>query len=231
METGIIGSGNIGQTLARHLIALGHQVSIANSRDPASLREFAQETGVRAVTSEEAASAKDLVVLAVTEKGVPELPRDILAASNAIVVDAGNYYPSRDGRIQEIKDGLPESEWVARTIGRPVVKAFNNIVASSLATRGGVAGTQGRICLSVAGDDAKAKGVVLGLIDAIGFDAIDGGSLSESWRQQPGSPAYCQDLDAADLKAALAQADRGQITTYRAQADEVARPYFVTNLR
>ncbi|MDB4930471.1 MAG: oxidoreductase [Myxococcaceae bacterium] len=226
MEIGIIGSGNVGETLARHFVALGHQVSIANSRGPASLEGFARETGVNAVTSEQAARAKDLLVLAVTEKAVPHLPLEALAASPAVVVDAGNYYPSRDGRIQEIDDGLPESGWVARTIGRPVLKAFNNIVAPSLATRGVPSGTPGRICLSVAGDDDKAKGVVLGLVEAIGFDGIDGGSLADSWRQQPGAPAYCQDLDKDGLRAALAQADAGQVATYRATADESARPYF-----
>jgi predicted dinucleotide-binding enzyme len=80
-----------------------------------------------------------------------------LAALGAVIVDAGNYYPSRDSRIPEIERGLPESVWVAQFPGRPVIKAFNNILAASLATRGVPAGTPGRICLSVAGDDASAK--------------------------------------------------------------------------
>ena len=175
---------------------------------------------------EQAARAADVVIIAVPEKAVPQLPRDILAASSAVVVDTGNYYPSRDGRIAEIEDGLAESAWVARVLGVPVVKAFNNIVAPSLATRGVPAGTPGRVCLSVAGDDPRAKEVVLGLLDALGFDGIDAGSLADSWRQQPGTPAYCRDLDADGLSAALAQADAGEIARYRAEADEAARPYF-----
>jgi 8-hydroxy-5-deazaflavin:NADPH oxidoreductase len=229
MDIGIIGSGNIGGTLARHLSVLGHRVSIANSRGPASLAALSAETGATAATVEQAARARDLVIIAVPETAVPRLPRDILAASSAVVVDTGNYYPSRDGRIAEIDDGSTDSEWVARVLGVPVVKAFNNIVAPSLATRGVPAGNPGRICLSVAGDQPLAKELVLGVIDALGFDGIDAGTLAESWRQQPGTPAYCRDLDAEALKAALAQADAGQIPGYRAQADEAARPYFSPN--
>jgi predicted dinucleotide-binding enzyme len=226
MDIGIIGSGNIGSTLTRHLTSLGHGVAVANSRGPASLAALAAETGAAAATVEQAAHAKDVVIITVPEKAVPRLPRDILAASSAVVVDTGNYYPSRDGRIAEIEDGLAESEWVARVLGVPVVKAFNNIIAPSLAARGVPAGTPGRICLSVAGDDPRAKSAVLDLIDALGFDGIDAGSLADSWRQQPGTPAYCRDLNADGLRAALAQADAGQIARYRAEADEAARPYF-----
>jgi predicted dinucleotide-binding enzyme len=226
MDIGIIGSGNIGSTLARNLTSLGHRVAVANSRGPASLAALAAETGATAATVERAARAADVVIISVPEKAVPQLPRDILAASCAVVVDTGNYYPSRDGRIAEIEDGLAESEWVARVLGAPVVKAFNNIVAPSLASRGVPAGTLGRICLSVAGDDPRAKRAVLNLIDALGFDGIDAGSLGDSWRQQPGTPAYCRDLDTDALRAALAQADVGQISRYRAEADEAARPYF-----
>lgn len=119
MDIGIIGSGHIGSTLARHLAALGHQVSIANSRGPASLVALAADTGATAATVEQAARAKDMVIIAVPEKSVWQLPRDILATTSAIVVDAGNYYPSRDSRSPEIERGLPESASVARLLGRP----------------------------------------------------------------------------------------------------------------
>src|SRR5688500_3132470 len=99
MDIGIIGSGNIGGTLARDLTRLGHRVLVANSRGPASLESLAAETGATAATVEQAARARDVVIIAVPEKAVPQLPGDIPAASSAIVVDTGNYYPSRDGRI------------------------------------------------------------------------------------------------------------------------------------
>src|SRR4051794_39310017 len=123
MDIGIIGSGNIGSALARQLTALGHRVSIANSRGPASLAGLAAETGATATTVKEAAHAQDLVIVSIPERAVAELPRDLFSTTSAIVVDTGNYYPSRDGRIAEIDNGLAESQWVSQVLGRPVVKA------------------------------------------------------------------------------------------------------------
>ena len=129
-----------------------------------------------------------------------------------IVVDTGNYYPSfRDGTIEEIESGLTESGWVAKHLGRPVVKVFNNIMAHSLAEGGLPQGAKGRIALPVAGDDSRAKAVVIGLVDALGFDGIDAGTLDESWRQQPGTPVYCTDYDADGVRRALSVADRGPV--------------------
>lgn len=225
MEIGIIGSGNIGSTLAGYLTELGHQVMIANSRGPESLKEIADKTGVKPVTTEVAAAAKDIIIIAIPAKATVNLPKEILSASKAIVIDAGNYCPSRDGQIPDIAGGLTDSEWVAKVIGHPVIKAFNNIVAPSLASKALPAGSPNRVSLSVAGDDDQQKQVVLKLVGEIGFDAIDGGPLSESWRQQPGEPAYCRDLDKISLKAALENADIGERTENLAKADEMARPY------
>src|SRR3954447_17429435 len=123
MDIGIIGTGNIGSTLARHLTALGHQVSIANSRGPASLAALAAETGATAATVEKAARAQDLVIITVPEKAAPQLPGGILTATSAVVVDTGSYSPSREGRIAKIDDGLPETECVARVLYCRVWKA------------------------------------------------------------------------------------------------------------
>lgn len=226
MKIGIIGSGNVGSTLAGHLSKVGHQVSIANSRGPATLATIASETGAAAATLEEATQGQDVVIIAIPEKAIAQLPHRLISGGSTVVVDAGNYYPSRDGSIQPIDSGLTESEWVEQVLGCTVVKAFNNIIAGSLARLPLPTGSPKRICLSVAGNDQRSKELVLELIDSIGFDGIDAGPLSESWRQQPGAPAYCRDLERDKLEAALSKADSILIATYRAEADEIARPYF-----
>jgi hypothetical protein len=207
MQIGIIGAGHIGGTLARRLRALGHDVAVANSRGPASLAELAAETGARAVTVEEAVRGRDLVVVTIPERAVADLPGGLFdTAGDAVVVDTGNYYPERDGRIAEIEAGMTESGWVARRIGRPVVKAFNTIPARHLMERGLPPGRAGRIAIPVAGDDARAKEVVLSLAESLGFDPVDAGPLDESWRQQPGTPVYGADLGADATRRALAEA-------------------------
>lgn len=226
MKIGIIGSGNIGSALARYLVNLGHEVLIANSRGPETLGEVAAETGATPATVEEAAGAKDLIIISIPEKAIVELPKNLFSSSEAVIVDTGNYYPSRDGENADLEGGLTDSEWVGRMIGHKVIKAFNNIYAASLASKAAPAGSPNRIALSVAGDYERDKQMVLELIDQIGFDSIDAGSLSESWRQQPGTPAYCQDLDRDALASALKKADLSERATNLAQADEQARPYF-----
>ena len=211
MKIGIIGAGQIGGTLTRRLTTLGHEVKVANSRGPETLAELAAETGATAVTVPEAVRGVDLVVVTIPEKNVPSLPAGLFAETDekVVVVDTGNYYPQqRDGRIDAIEAGMPESRWVEQQLGRPVVKAFNNIYARHLMELGRPAGTPGRIALPVAGDDDAAKAVVLRLIDELGFDGVDAGGLDESWRQQPGTPVYTTDLDADGVRRALAEASR-----------------------
>jgi predicted dinucleotide-binding enzyme len=219
MNIGIIGAGHIGSTLTRRLRALGHDVSVANSRGPETLAELARETGAKAVRVEEAARAGEVVVVTIPEGRIPDLPKDLFAGvpDSVVVIDTGNYYPERDGRIDAIEAGMPESEWVSRQLGRPVVKAFNNIRAQHLMEHGRPAGKPGRIALPVAGDDARAKQVVMQLVDQLGFDAVDAGPLSESWRQQPGTPVYATDRDAESVRAALQKASRERLAEFRAR--------------
>lgn len=219
MKIGVIGAGNIGGTLVRRFRALGHEVYVANSRGPEALAGLTAETGAVAVTATEAARRGEVVVVTIPEKQIPNLPADLFAgaAATTVVIDTGNYYPrQRDGRIAGIEDGVTESRWVAQQLGRPVIKAFNNIYAKHLLELGKPAGTSGRIALPVAGDDARAKAIVLQLVDALGFDPVDAGSLDESWRQQPGSPVYGSDLDAAGVRRALADARPERPEAFRA---------------
>ena len=219
MKIGIIGAGHIGGTLARRLSALGHDVSIANSRAPETLAALAAQTGVKTVTEREAARGKNLVIVTIPEKSVPHLPKDLFASGDQpVIVDTGNYYPQRDGRIAAIEDGTPESQWVAQQLGRPVVKAFNTMYAQHLLERGRAADQTGRIAMPVAGDDSSAKAVVLKLIDELGFDGVDAGTLAESWRQQPGTPIYGADLNADEAQKALGSARRERPPEFRASA-------------
>jgi predicted dinucleotide-binding enzyme len=222
MRIGVIGAGNMGGILARHLAQRGHHVAIANSRGPESLTALAAEIGATPVSVVDAAQAGEIVILAMPTKAVADLPRALFAnaPSGIVVIDIGNYHPElRDGRIDAIDRGMLDSQWVAQQIGRPVIKAFNNILAKSLLEKGVPRGTKGRIALSVAGDSLNAKAAVLRLVDDLGFDPVDGGDLDDSWRQQPGTPAYCKDLGAAALRRALAEADRSRIGEYRAEQE------------
>lgn len=228
MRVGIIGAGNIGGTLARHLTRLGHQVSIANSRGPESLAGLADEIGAKAVSVTEAAKAGEIVIIAIPTKAVVDLPQGLFSnvSSEVIVVDTGNYHPElRDGHIEAIDRGMPDSRWVAQQIGRPVIKAFNTIFAKSLLEKVAPQGVPGRIALSVFGDSSDGKATVLRLIDDIGFDPVDGGNLDDSWRQQAGTPAYCKDLDSAALRQALAEAVHEQVAAYRAAEEARIRRY------
>ena len=212
----------MGRILARHLARLGHHVSIANSRGPESLTALAAGIGATPVSVVDAAQSGDIVFVAIPTKAVADLPRELFAsvAESVAVIDIGNYHPElRDGRIDAIDRGMPDSQWVAQQIGRPVIKAFNNILARSLLEKGVSRGATGRIALSVAGDSLHAKTAVLRLVDDLGFDPVDAGDLENSWRQQPGTPAYCRDLEAAALRRALAEADRSRIAEYRAEQE------------
>jgi len=219
MRIGIIGAGNIGGALTHQFRAAGHQVTIANSRGPESLAALAEETGATAATAEQAARGNDVVVVTIPLSKLPDLPRDLFADAPAdlVVIDTGNYYPQqRDGLLADIENGTTESGWVGQHLGRPVVKAFNSIVSQHLLENGKPVGAQGRIALAVAGDDPRAKATVMGLIDGIGFDAVDAGSIADSWRQQPGSPGYLKDGDVAGVRRALAEATPERLPEWRA---------------
>lgn len=222
MKIGIIGAGHIGKALARRFRESGHDVLIANSRGPESLSEVAAATGALPVTVEAAAQGGEVVIVTIPESRIPSLPGDLFVnvSPDTVVVDTGNYYPQqRDGRIAAIEDGLTESQWVAQQLNRPVIKAFNNIHAEHLGSLGVPSTAERRIALPVAGDDPNAKAKVLKLIDDIGFDGVDAGTLAESWRQQPGSPVYGSNRDIEGVRQALLDARRERSPEWRATAN------------
>jgi predicted dinucleotide-binding enzyme len=208
MKIGIIGTGLIGANLARKWAAAGHAVRVANDFDPAARDDLAREIDAKALPVVDVVKDVEVIVVTIPLNAIPSLPAGLFDAlpDDAILVDTSNYFPARDKTIGAIEDGMVESQWVEQQLGRPVIKAFNNQLAYTQAHEGRLAGTPGRLAMSVYGDDVDAKGTVIDLIDDLGFDGIDAGPLAESWRQQPGSPAYCTELTAPELRAALDRA-------------------------
>src|SRR5258706_917172 len=205
MNFGVIGPGNVGEVIVRKLRDAGYPVKMANARGTESLKDLAAKTGATPVALEQVVQDVDMLFIVVPQKAIPELPEGLLkkAKSETIVVDVGNYYPFRDGRIDELENGLTESVWVERQIGRPVVKTLNTIPSKALMASGRPAGSRDRVALPISGDDNKAKEIVAQLIDRIGFDSVDAGTIAESWRQQPGSPVYCTNPTKEELQLCL----------------------------
>lgn len=216
MKIGIVGTGNIGKPLAQKLSAAGHDVKVANSRGPEAIEGDVLSTGARAVTAEDAVRDVEVLILSIPLNRIPGFAPVLSGLpTDAVVIDTSNYYPSRDERIDAIEAGAVESVWVVEQLGRPVVKAWNAIGSDSLAKKGLPAGSSGRIALPVAADGDAERAVGMALVEDTGFDAYDAGPLAQSWRQQPGAPAYCTDLTRDELPAALAAAEASRLPARR----------------
>jgi predicted dinucleotide-binding enzyme len=189
---GFIGSGKIGGTVARLAVAAGYDVVLSNSRGPQTLAELVGELGprARAASAIEAAEAGDIVVVSVPFHAYQQLPVAQLAGK--LVLDTNNYYPQRDGDFAELDEGkLTSAELEQRHLGTAkLVKVFNNIMSTHLGSLPRPAGAPDRTALTIAGDDPEAKQAATGFLDTIGYDTVDVGTLADSWRVEPGQPAY-----------------------------------------
>jgi predicted dinucleotide-binding enzyme len=207
---GLIGAGHIGSQVARLAVKTGAHVVISNSRGPETLADLVRELGplARAATAEDAARAGDLVVVTIPLKNLADVPVAPLAGK--IVIDTLNYYPQRDGHIADLdNEKTTTSEMVQRHLpASKVVKGFNHIYAAELTTHGQPAGSANRRALAIAGNDAAAKKTVSELLDQFGFDTVDIGPLSESWRIQRDTPGYGPRRTAEQLRQDLASATR-----------------------
>ncbi len=207
MRIGIIGAGHIGGTLAKLFVDAGHEVAVSNSRGPETLASLLEELSGRAqaMTAEEAARFGDVVVVSIPMGRYREVPTDAVASK--VVIDTNNYYPERDGHLEELdSDHTTSSELLrAHLPGACVVKAFNAIQWMRLRDDGRPGGDPERLGIPISGDDEGAKRTVSELIDQIGFDPVDAGTLAEGGRKhQTGAPAYTQGLPTAALRARLA---------------------------
>lgn len=232
MKIGILGAGNIGSTLAERLSTAGHEVAVANSRDPKTVNPAALSTGASAVWAADVTAGADVVIVSVGLAQIPQVaPLVSRAATAATVIDTSNYFPHRDGRIAALENGQVESLWVQEQYQRPTVKAWNAITTQSFDDKSSQPGSSDRIAIPVAADDDTQRAAAMALVEATGFDAFDVGVLADSWRQQPGTPAYTTDLTIDQLPAALAKADARrsarrrdlmiEIITERIEADGV----------
>jgi predicted dinucleotide-binding enzyme len=209
VKIAILGAGNVGIPLAKAFAADGHAVKLANSRGPETLRELAASLGVTAAWTADAVHDVDVIITTVNLNSYAAI-RPLLdgVPDDVPVIDTGNYHPYRDGHIATIDDGQIEAHWITEQLGRPVTKAWNAVLAQTLAEKGTPAGTPGRIALPVAGDDPKARRLAATLTDITGFDPVDIGGLDNTWRAHPGTAAYCTELPREALLAAIERADR-----------------------
>jgi 8-hydroxy-5-deazaflavin:NADPH oxidoreductase len=207
MRFGIIGAGPIGSIISKKLVKNGHDVKIADARGIERLE--GKELAGTAVLVEDAIKNIEVLIISLPIKALPSI-RNIIdqVGEEVIIVDTSNYYPFRDGKIEEIENGMVESVWVSNQLGTPIIKAFNNLLAYTLEHEGKSKDSSGRIAITVAGNDPAQKQLVMDIVSELGFDAVDSGSLSDSWRQQPGTPAYCTELTKNDLTEALKKANK-----------------------
>ncbi len=217
MKIGIIGAGEIGGTLIRQYARAGHGVKMANASGTGKLKSLALETGASAATLADVVTDVDVIVITIPLIGILKLPQRLLknVPANTPIIDTCNYYPIRDGIIEDIENGMPESVWVSNQLQRPVIKAYNSIFSRSLINSGLPKGTASRLALPVSGDDKQSKDLVSTLVDDSGFDSLDYGSLQDSWRQQPGSPVYCTDLTLTQLKKSIEKARKELLSERR----------------
>ena len=216
MKIGILGAGSIGATLARKLSGAGHDVKVANSRGPETIDSDIAAAGARPVQAADVVTDVEVLITSIPLSRMPEIgPLIANLPANAVIVDTSNYYPLRDGRVQALDDGQVESVWITEQLGRPVAKAWNAITAGSFQANGKEVGDPDRIAIPVAGDRDHDKQVAMSLVEETGFDAVDAGSLADSWRQQPGAPSYCTDLTRQEIPNALAAADKARLPQRR----------------
>jgi predicted dinucleotide-binding enzyme len=222
MQIGILGVGNIGATLTQRLSQAGHQVKVANSRGPETIPADVFSAGGRAANARDVVTDVGALIVSIPLSRIPEIrPLVDDLPAGAVLLDTSNYYPMRDGHITALDAGQVESLWVTEQLGRPVVKAWNAITTNSFSTKATAAGDPRRLAIPVAADAEDDRAVGISLVEDTGFDGLDAGPLAESWRQQPGTPAYCTDLTRDELRAALAAAVPGRAPRRRDLAMEV----------
>jgi len=227
MKVGILGTGNIGKTLVRKLAKAGHEIKVANSRGPETIDKQVLTSGARAATAQDAVRDVDVIILSIPFASHSEI-KSLFGSvpEETVVIDTANYYPVRDGAIEAIDAGQVESLWVMERLGRPIAKAWNAIGAQAFAEFGMAPGSHDRIAIPVAADREVDREVAMRLVEETGFDAFDAGSLADSWRQQPGAPAYCTNLKKNEMAEALIAAEKDRLPKRRDLVSAIVQERF-----
>ena len=216
MKIGIVGTGHIGKILVQRLSAAEHQIKVANSRGPETIESEILSDGAQAVSTAEVVKDVETLILSIPLNRIPEIVQLLASVpDDTVVIDTSNYYPARDNKIESIEAGKVESVWVSEQLGRPIAKAWNAIGSDSLAKKGKPAGSPNRIAIPVAADREHDREVAMRLVEETGLDAVYSGSIADSWRQQPGAPAYGTDLTRDEIPGALAAADKARLPKRR----------------
>ncbi|MDF1998158.1 NADPH-dependent F420 reductase [Peribacillus frigoritolerans] len=219
MRFGIIGAGPIGTIISKKLVKNGHDVKIADARGIERLE--GKELAGTPVSVEDVITNIDVLIISIPFHVMPSISNIVnKSGQEVIAVDTSNYYPFRDNKIEEIENGMVESVWVSNQLGRPIIKAFNNQLAYTLENKETPEGTSGRIAMAIAGNNLSQKQIIMDVVNELGFDAVDSGSLNDSWRQQPGTPAYCTELTKEELTEALKKANKEKAPFLRDKAVE-----------
>jgi 8-hydroxy-5-deazaflavin:NADPH oxidoreductase len=207
---GIIGSGHVGQNIAKAAIAHGYDVVLSNNQGPGSLAGVVEELGLhaRAATPAEAAAGGDFAVVAIPIATIDQVPVEPLEGK--VVLCTINYFPGRLGHIPEIDNGSTTAPGLlqAHLPKSQVVRAFSMIDAADMSGDGHPEGDPKRRALALAGDDPEAKELVAHLYNQFGFDSLDIGALDESWRVDAGQKAFVTHQNLAQLKENVANARR-----------------------
>lgn len=203
MNFGIIGAGPIALGIEERLLKANHNVKVADARSVEKLHD--KNVQSQKVALQEVSKDIDILILSIPIQAI-DLVKDTVKQleNHVVVVDTSNYYPMMYGNIEALDQGEVESVWVSNQLNRNIVKAFNNQLAYTLQS----ADHSDNIAYAVASDDQSHKQKVMDLIEELGFEAVDGGTLEESWRQQPGTPAYCTELNKEQMVQALKDADK-----------------------
>jgi 8-hydroxy-5-deazaflavin:NADPH oxidoreductase len=189
---GIVGAGKIGTAVARAAVASGYDVAISGSGAAERIELIVDvlAPGAHPVTIDDVVRHADLIVLAVPMHRFRELPRDLFAGK--ILLDAMNYWEEIDGIDDELATAPMGTSIVVqqRFSTSQVVKSLNHLGYFKFEQGRRPRGATGRLAIAAAGDDPVAVAAVMHLIDRLGFDAVDAGSLTAGLALQPSGPVF-----------------------------------------